>query len=164
MRKRILAATTVVAAAAIAIATTAIATTSKATETFSMLATSDPTTATNLIATGAFTAGGTVIADGKAQKVRLPDGTFELVQEKKGGVRKKDESFNTTTCLYTKSGAAPFALEDGTGAYKRISGTVQASFVLRQVLARVKGVCAAPNTDVLTLQFIETASGPVSLP
>ncbi len=160
MRKRILAATTVVAAAAIAIATTAGATTSQATETFSMIASSIPS-GTSVIATGDFTDGGTFTAAGKVQKVRFPDGTFELVQQQKP--RHKKEHLNATTCLYTQSGAGTYALADGTGAYKGISGTGKDSYVLRQVLARVKGVCAAPSTNVVALQFIETASGPASL-
>jgi hypothetical protein len=159
MRKRILVAVTVVAAAAITIATTAGATAPKVTETFSMITSSVPTG--SVIATGDFTAGGTFTVNGRFQKVRLPDGTFELVQQNKP--RHKNGHVNATTCLYTQTGHGTYALADGTGAYKGISGTGKDSYVLRQVLARVKGVCAAPNTNVVALQFIETASGPTSL-
>lgn len=157
MRKRILAATTVVAAAAIAIATTAAATTSKTTETFSMITSSVPTG--SVIATGDFTTGGTFTAKGRFQKVRFPNGTFELVQQSKPH---KHGHLNATTCLYTQTGAGTYALANGTGAYKGISGSGKDSYVLRQVLARIKGVCAAPNTNVVALQFIETARGPAS--
>jgi len=159
MRKRILGPVTVVAAAAITIATTAGATAPKVTETFSMITSSVPTG--SVIATGDFTAGGTFTADGRVQKVRFPDGTFELVQQHKP--RHKNGHLNAATCLYTQTGHGSYALADGTGAYKGISGTGTDSYVLRQVLARVKGVCAAPNTNVVALQFIETASGPASL-
>ncbi|HWF71940.1 MAG TPA: hypothetical protein VG186_01275 [Solirubrobacteraceae bacterium] len=158
MRKRILAATTVVVAAAIAIATTAAATTSKATETFSMITSSVPTG--SVIATGTFTGGGTFTAKGRFQKVRFPNGTFELVQQNKPH---KNGHLNAATCLYTQTGTGTYALANGTGAYKGISGSGKDSYVLRQVLARVKGVCAAPNTNVVALQFIETARGPASL-
>jgi len=95
------------------------------------------------------------------QKVRFPNGTFELVQQHKPG--HKNRHLNATTCLYTQAGAGTYALADGTGVYNGISGSGKDSYILRQVLARVKGVCAAPNTNVIALQFIETASGPASL-
>jgi len=165
MRNRSLAATAAVAATALtaAIANIATATPAAATETFSIMTTNVPTA--TVIATGGFTAGGTVDAEGKSQKggkgqkVRFPDGTFVILIHGSGD---KHQQFDTATCLYTKSGTGAYTLADGTGAYKGISGSGRVSFTLRQVLARVKGVCAQPNTDVTALEFTETARGPAS--
>jgi hypothetical protein len=76
---------------------------------------------------------------------------------------------NLTTCLYTKTGSASYTPADGTGVYKGISGSGKVSFTLRAAYPLVKGKC--PSSDQpgssgtpTAIQFVETGSGPVSLP
>jgi hypothetical protein len=81
----------------------------------------------------------------------------------------KHQNLNLTTCLYTKTNSGVYTLTDGTGAYKGISGSGKISASLRAAYPLVKGKC--PSTDLPgssgtpeAIEYIETATGPVSLP
>lgn len=121
----------------------------------------------SLIATGGFTAGGTEVIDKKhTETFRFAGGKFTLVLGTPGS---KHQRLNLTTCLYTKTGSASYTPADGTGVYKGISGSGKVSFTLRAAYPLVKGKC--PSSDQpgssgtpTAIQFVETGSGPVSLP
>ncbi len=167
MRKLIVIATATAAAAALAVANLATATTPTKTETFTAITTNPGSGVASLIATGGFTAGGTMLVDGKRKVTfRFAGGKFTLVIVTKGS---KHQSLNLATCLYTKTGSASYTLADGTGVYKGISGSGKVSDSLRAVYPLVKGKC--PSSDLpgssgtpTAIQYLQTASGPVSLP
>jgi hypothetical protein len=169
MRKMIIAATATAAAATLAVANIATATSTTKTETFTAITTNPGSGVASLIATGGFTAGGNaVITSGPHAKetFHFADGKFTLVL---GGPGSKHVSLNPTTCLYTKTNFGHYTLTDGTGAYKGISGSGKISASLRAAYPLVKGKC--PSNDQpggsgtwTAIQFVETASGPISLP
>jgi hypothetical protein len=157
------------AAGAFASACGAAATAATSTETFSAITTNPGSGVASVIATGGFTAGGNlVIISGKHVKeevFHLANGTFALVPTKGS----KHQNLNLTTCLYTKTNSGVYTLTDGTGAYKRISGSGKISASLRAAYPLVKGKCPSSdqpggNGNPEAIQFIETATGPVSLP
>ena len=121
MRKVIVTATATAVAATIAITSIAAATPSTKKESFTAITTNPGSGVASLIATGDFTAGGTMMLKAKhTQTFRFPAGKFTFVVNKP---RAKHQSLNLTTCLYTKTGSSTYTLTDGTGAYKRISGS-----------------------------------------
>ena len=166
MRKVIMTATAA-AAAALAVASIATATSSTKTETFTAITSNPGSGVASLIATGGFTAGGTMMLAAKhTETFRFAAGNFTFVVRKG---RKHHQSLNLTTCLYTKTGSATYTLTDGTGAYQGISGSGKVSSSLRAVYPLVKGKC--PSNDQpggsgtpTAIQYVQTASGPVSLP
>jgi hypothetical protein len=166
MRKVAVIATAAAAAAALAVANLATATTTTKTETFTAITTNPGSGVASLIATGGFTAGGTMLTDGKRKLTfRFASGKFTLVI----GKASKHQNLNLTTCLYTKTGSGVYTLTDGTGAYKGISGSGKVSFSLRAAYPLVKGKCPqndlpGSNGNPTAIQYIQTASGPVSLP
>jgi hypothetical protein len=168
VRKVILAGAALAVAAAIASAGGAAATAATNTETFSAISTNPGSGVVNVIATGDFTAGGEAMTPGKGKETfPFANGKFTLVVAK--GKGSKHQSLNLATCLYTKTGSGFYTLTDGTGAYKGISGSGKVSTTLRAVYPLVKGKC--PSSDQPgssgtpeAIQFIETATGPVSLP
>ena len=166
MRKLILAVTTTIAVLAPVLILTAGASATTGTESFTAITTNPGSGVASLIATGGFTAGGTVLVAKHAETVRFAGGKFKLVLHGPGS---KHVSLNPTTCLYTKTGSGSYTLADGTGAYKGISGSGKISFSLRAAYPLVNGKC--PSNDQpggsgtwTAIQFIETASGPISLP
>jgi len=166
MRKAIVTATAT-AAAALAVANIAAATSTTKTETFTAITSNPGSGVASLIATGGFTAGGTMMLTGKhTETFRFAAGKFTFVVHHTGP---KHQNLNLTTCLYTKTGSASYTLADGTGVYKGISGSGKVSDSLRAVYPLVKGKC--PSSDQpggsgtpTAIQYVQTASGPVSLP
>jgi hypothetical protein len=165
MRKVIVTATAT-AAAALAVANIAAATSTTQKETFTAITSNPGSGIASLIATGGFTAGGTLLTVKRTQTFRLAGGKFTFVLSKTGS---KHQNLNLTTCLYTKTGSGTYTLTDGTGAYQGISGSGKVSVSLRAVYPLVKGKC--PSSDQpgssgtpTAIQYVETASGPVSLP
>lgn len=167
MRKMIIAATVTAAAATLAVASIATATSTTKPETFIAMTTDPGSGVASLIATGGFTAGGTMTTGTHKLTFRFANGKFTLVISRPGS---KHVSLNPTTCLYTKAGSSTYTLTGGTGAYQGISGSGKISFTLRAVYALVKGKCPSsdqPGANVsaqTAIQYIQTASGPVSLP
>lgn len=165
MRKAIVTATAT-AAAALAVANIAAATSTTKTETFTAITSNPGSGVASLIATGGFTAGGTMMLTAKhTETFRFAAGKFTFVVRK----GRKHQGLNLTTCLYTKTGSSSYTLTDGTGAYQGISGSGKVSFSLRAVYPLVKGKC--PSSDQpggsgtpTAIQYVQTASGPVSLP
>jgi len=167
VRKVILAGAALAAAVALASACGASATAATNTETFYGMSSAGP--GLSVIATGGFTAGGNaVVTSGKHAKevLHFANGTFTLVIVPPGS---KHQNLNLTTCLYTKTQSGHYRLTDGTGAYKGISGSGKISASLRAAYPLVKGKCPSNdqpdgNGNPEAIQFVETATGPVSLP
>ena len=171
MRKRniIPAAGALATAAAIAIVNTAGRAGAAATaknEQFTAITTNPGSGVASLIATGGFTAGGTVLVVKHAETVRFANGDFKI---QLGGPGSKHQNLNLSSCLFTKTGSGAYRIEHGTGAYRGISGSGKISFTLRAAFPLVNGKCPPndlPGTsgNPAAIQFIETASGPVTLP
>ncbi|MGO9750250.1 MAG: hypothetical protein ACLP8S_25005 [Solirubrobacteraceae bacterium] len=166
VRKLILAGAALAVAVALASAGGAAAKAATDTETFSAI-TTNLEGVVNVIATGDFTAGGNApIPHGAGKETfQFPNGKFTLVVIKGS----KHQNLNLTTCLYTKTASGVYTLTHGTWAYKGISGSGKFSTTLRAVYPLVNGKCPSSdepggNGNPEAIQFIETATGPVSLP
>lgn len=167
--KIIPAAGAIATAAAIAIVSTASSAGAAATaknEQFTMITTDPGSGVVSAIATGGFTAGGTAVNITHGQAFRFATGEFSIAIGKPGT---KHQNLNLTNCLYTKTGSGTYTFENGTGAYRGITGSGKVSFSLRAVYPLINGKC--PSTDLpgtsgnpTAIQYTETASGPVSLP
>lgn len=175
VRKVILAGAALAVAAALVSACGASATAATNTETFSAITTNPGSGVASVIATGDFTAGGNAVitsAPHAKETFHFANGTFTLVICNSAVCRAKGfkhQNLNLTTCLYTKTNFGHYTLTDGTGAYKGISGSGKISASLRAAYPLVKGKCPSNdkpggNGNPEAIQFVETASGPVSLP
>lgn len=93
-----------------------------------------------VIATGVFTAGGTDIAGGTTDTVKLPGGTFKVNHGGQPHVVK--EQVNPATCLEVFEGTAKITVGGGTGKYARIHGSGNATINDQAIASRTKkGTC-----------------------
>jgi hypothetical protein len=119
------------------------------TEHFSLMTTEPSASKYVVIATGLFTAGGVDVSGNKVDLVKLPGGSFKINHGSAVHVTK--EKFNPQTCLMQFAATAKFTLEDGTRAYKGISGSGTARISGTGIARRTKGQCN-PNANALFLQ------------
>ena len=104
-----------------------------------------------IIATGVFTAGGTDIAGGTADTVKLPGGTFKVNHG--GQIHVVKQQTNPATCEGTFEGTVKITLSGGTGKYARITGSGSATINDLAIAGRTKMVaCSHPvvNEETIT--------------
>jgi hypothetical protein len=161
VRKLILIVIAVSGAAAIATASAATGTTK--TERFRLIDTSPAAgpPVYSVIATGAFIAGGTATGGNGTGvlTLHLSSGTITLEGKKQHRHLTKTET--ATACMQSTSSSITYAIAQGTGAYKGISGSGHATDNDAFVEQVVHGAC---SNKFAAVQGVITASGPVSLP
>jgi hypothetical protein len=130
------------------------------TENFQLMTTSATATTFPVIAYGVFTAAGVDHEDTSPNVDTLvfPNGSFKINHSQVPVTQK----FNTKTCLLQASGQGPVTLFGGTGAYRGISGTLEATLSILAIAARSNGQCSMTATPVAFQQIIK-ASGKVTL-
>jgi hypothetical protein len=115
----------------------------------------------SIIATGAFTAGGLDISGNTTDTAKFKGGTFKIHHS--GAIRIIKEKVNSRTCLAEFEGTARFTLGDGTGAYKKLSGSGKALISELAIFSRnSKGACNPNGKAVVNEQTI-TATAHVRL-
>jgi hypothetical protein len=138
--------------AGLAAASTGPAATS-GTEHFHLMTTQASANRYVVVATGVFTAGGIDLSGNTTDTVKLPHGTFKIHHGGKARVIK--ESMNQKTCLGQFEVESGFTLGNGTGVYKKISGSGKAIISVLAIAARTKkGACnfnANPATNEQTI-------------
>ncbi len=137
---------------AVASASTVQRSATSGTEHFSLMTTQPSASKYTIIATGLFTAGGTDIAGANVDLVKLPTGTFKINHNFPFHVLK--EQLNRQSCLMEFAGTSKFTIEDGTGAYKGISGSGKALISGVGIAGRSKGQCNPNATPVVLEQTI----------
>jgi len=162
MRKAILGATVVLVATAATIGAVASAASTQAnTEHFAFIDTSTtaPEPVYSVIATGAFTDGGTAMLKSKDVLVLdLSAGTITLHTANKTAHLTKTQT--ATACMQTGTKDGGYTITQGTGAYRRITGSGHAAIDNVFVEKLVNGSC---SSSFAAAQAIVTASGPVTL-
>jgi len=113
-----------------------------------------------IIASGVFTAGGTDTSGQNVDTVKLTGGGFKINHNFPFHILK--EQLNPTTCLMQFAGTTKFTIEDGTGAYKKLTGSGNALISGLGIAARTHGTCN-PNVNPLFLEQTISASAKVSL-
>jgi hypothetical protein len=138
MRRTLIAATTLVSAAALMSgAGLALANTRAAspdifrTEHFRIISTSAPTAKQSVIATGAFTAGGSEIIGQTHDKAYLYRGTFRITRH----ITHKSAPVPPKNCIVTETERGTYTLSDGTGRYKGLRGSGSFSLHITTILA-----------------------------
>jgi hypothetical protein len=113
----------------------------------------------SVIATGHFIAGGTATQKTKGVlTLRFSAGTITLDLAKSHKNTSKDQT--ATACIQTQTGSGAYTIAGGTGAYRGISGSGQATLHNTFVEDAVNGHC---SNAAAAVQSLITASGPVSL-
>jgi hypothetical protein len=130
------------------------------TENLQAMTTSATATTIPVIAYGVFTAAGVDHTDTSTNVDTLvfPNGSFEVNHSQVPTTQK----LNTKTCLLQVSGQGPVTLFGGTGAYRGISGTLEATLSILAIAARSNGQCSMTAPPVAFQQIIK-ASGKVTL-
>lgn len=130
------------------------------TEHFYLMTTQPSTSRYTIIATGVFTVGGTDRSGSKADLIRLPGGTFKI--QHGGPFHIVKQQLNQKTCLGRLEATARFTVGNGTGAYRRISGSGKAVISSMFIARRSKGACN-PNLNPLVLEQTITAKAHIRL-
>ncbi len=129
-------------------------------ERFQIMGTTPGATSASVIASGVFTAAGvdnevTATAD----RFVFPSGSFTVTHGSlQGG------SFDPKTCFFRFRTTGTYGLSNGTGAYRGISG--KGVFTLSEIGigARTKGGACNPTANLVAVQLLVNATGPVRLP
>jgi hypothetical protein len=130
------------------------------TEHFSLMTTQPSASKYVVIASGLFTASGVDISGNSVDLVKLSGGTFKINHGSAVHILK--EKLNPQTCLLQFAATAKFKLEDGTRAYKGISGSGKALISGLGIARRSHGQCN-PNANPLVSEQTITATGHVHL-
>ena len=130
------------------------------TEHFSLMTTQPSASKYTVIATGLFTAGGVDLSGNTVDTVKLSGGGFKINHNFPLHILK--EQLNRQSCLMEFAGTSKFTVEDGTGAYKKISGSGKALISGIGIARRSKGQCN-PNATPVVLEQTITATAHVSL-
>jgi hypothetical protein len=128
-------------------------------EHFQIMGTTPGATSASVIASGVFTAAGvdnevTATAD----RFVFPDGSFTVTHGSlQGG------SFDPKTCFFQFTTTGTYGLSNGTGAYQGISGT--GAFTLSEIGigARAKDGSCSQTANLVAVQLLVNATGPVRL-
>jgi hypothetical protein len=130
------------------------------TEHFSLMTTQPSASKYVVVASGLFTAGGVDISGNTVDLIRLSGGTFKINHGSAVHVLK--EKLNNKTCLMQFAATAKFTVEDGTRAYKGITGSGKALISGTGIARRSHGQCN-PNANPVVLEQTITATGHVHL-
>ena len=129
-----------------------------ATERFQMMQTSATASTAGVIAYGRFTAHGVDHTGNKVDTFVFPDGTIRVAHAQGKG----SQSFNPRTCLFAVTQPGTYRLEDGTGAYKGITGSGTYHMSILAIGPRSGGKCTQRGAPVAWQQRI-SAAGSVHL-
>jgi hypothetical protein len=130
------------------------------TEHFSLMSTQPSASKYVAIASGLFTASGVDISGNSVDLVRLSGGTFKINHGTAVHILK--EKLNQQTCLLQFAATAKFKVEDGTRAYKGISGSGKALITGLGIARRSHGQCN-PNANPLASEQTITATAHIHL-
>jgi hypothetical protein len=110
------------------------------TEHFYLMTTQPTASRYAIIATGVFTAGGTDIAGGTTDTVKLPGGTFKVNHGGQPHIIKQQA--NPATCLELFEARSKITIGGGTGKYARLTGSGSATIKDLAIAGRTKtGAC-----------------------
>jgi hypothetical protein len=141
--------------------TSAPALSAAGTEHFYLMTTQPSASRYTIIATGVFTTGGVDISGSKTDTASVKGGTFKIHHGTAFKIIK--EEVNAKTCLAQFEASVSFTLGNGTGAYKKLSGSGKALINEMAIFARnAKGVCN-PNANPLQNEQTITATAHVRL-
>jgi hypothetical protein len=129
-------------------------------EHFQIIGTTPGATTASVIAWGAFTAAGVDNGvTGTADQFVFPNGSFTVTHGNlQGG------SFDPKTCLFQFNTTGSYTLANGTGAYQGISG--KGTFTLSEIGigARTTGGACDQTANLVAVQLLVDAAGPVRVP
>jgi hypothetical protein len=128
-------------------------------EHFRIISTSTTSVRQSVLATGQFTAGGylvpsKVVSLRSTDKVVFPSGTFQLARH----ITRQSLPLPTSSCFVQETIHGTYSLENGTGAFRGISGSGGFTLGIKGVIRRSKGGCGGAMT---VYQSITYASGGV---
>jgi hypothetical protein len=130
------------------------------TEHFSLMTTQPSASRYVVIASGLFTASGVDISGNTVDLVKLSGGTFKINHGSALHILK--EKLNRQTCLMQFAATAKFTVEDGTRAYRGISGSGKALISDLGIARRSHGQCN-PNANPVSLEQTISATGHIHL-
>jgi hypothetical protein len=123
------------------------------TEHFYLMTTQPSASRYSIITTGVFTAGGTDIAGGTTDTVKLPGGAFKVNHGGQPHLIK--QQVNPATCLAVFEATVKITLGGGTGKYARISGSGVATINDLAIAGRTKkGACNFNANPVVNQETI----------
>jgi hypothetical protein len=163
MRKTMLTAAAAVAAA-LAVSGEATAAGSVKSETLWLMDASSTSEVFGVIATGAFTDAGTVIINGPgkhAATIHLSHGTIKAQAR---FTEPPQVHVNPRTCFESEHSAGTLELLEGTGAYRRVSGSGKFTQAANEIVPEAHGKCSFSGDAFLGSQQTITAHLDVSLP
>lgn len=115
-----------------------------------------------VVITGAIAGKGkTVKVNANVVKLVFPQGTFEINATKLNNTKTGSSSFSNTTCSGYFAATASLPILDGTGAYKRISGSVKLTFTEAAILPRLANGTCNQNANGSGISYV-VGSGSVS--
>jgi len=130
------------------------------TEHFSLMTTQPSASKYAIIASGVFTAGGVDVSGSSTDTAKFANGTFKIHHGGKFKIVK--EQLNPKTCLELFVAKVKFTLGGGTGAYKDLSGSGNATINELAIGSRSKGQCN-PNANPVHNEETITATAHVKL-
>jgi hypothetical protein len=90
--------------------------------------------------------------------VKLPDGSFKVTTARNGRTR-----VDSATCLVTHAYSTKYTFSDGTGVYKRITGSGTAQVTERGILPRASSGKCKEKGNPTVFQAVIEARGPISV-
>jgi hypothetical protein len=130
------------------------------TEHFNLMTTLPNSSKYVMIASGVFTAGGVDTQGSSTDVAKFANGSFKIHHG--GALHIIKEQVNQKTCLAVFEGKTPFTLGNGTGAYKKLSGSGTATISELAIFPRSHGQCNS-NANPLTNEQTITATAHVKL-
>jgi len=130
------------------------------TEHFSLMTTQPSASKYTIITSGVFTAGGVDTSGSSTDTAKFANGSFKIHHG--GKVKIVKEQLNPKTCLELVAIKVKFTLGGGTGAYKGLSGSGNATINDLAIGSRSKGQCN-PNANPLHNEETISATAHVKL-